>query len=226
MFQSKQTALLLALFAAIGSAHASTEEIPQSATLQYNGSLGIPAVMHFKRTGDAYTISANINVPLYKISFQSGGKIVGNQLKPSYYRDVRNGKLYASAQFSGNKTTYGRSDETLQRDTVSGSVMDLFTLSWQLAFNDGKLPHNLKITNGKKLYNVGGIQAIGSTTAKLGGRATSVNQFNVRRGDDIVYYAFAPTAHNVPAIIKYNDGNKNYHLTLKSVVINGKKVSP
>lgn len=205
------------IVAGIGSIQAA--EIPQSATLQYRGSYGIPASMTFKRNGDDYTISANINVPLYKMSFQSGGKIVGNQLKPNYYRDVRNGKIYASAQFINQRATYGRVGD-MKTENVSGSVMDLFTLSWQLAFNEGKLPSDVKITNGKKLYNIGGIRGAGSKLMNINGKNVYVNQFSVARGDDVVAYAFAPTFHNIPALIKYNDGDKSYDLVLKSVTIN------
>ncbi|XXQ68881.1 DUF3108 domain-containing protein [Neisseriaceae bacterium B1] len=213
-----------ALFSAF-ALQAQAGDIPQSATLQYSGSYGIPATMTFKRSGDNYTVAASINVPLYKIRFESGGKIVGNQLQPTYYKDIRNGKTYASAQISGNKATYGRAG-SLKTEAVSGRVMDLFTLSWQLAFNDGKLPNGIKITNGKKLYNVGGMSAAGSKSMTINGGKTTVNQFNVRRGDDTVQYAFAPAVGGVPAIINYNDGDKSYNLTLKSVMINGKKVKP
>ena len=58
-------------------------DIPQSATLNFSGSYGIPATMTFKRTGNQYTVAANINVPFYKIRFESGGTISGNQLNPS-----------------------------------------------------------------------------------------------------------------------------------------------
>lgn len=207
------------------TSHTLAAEIPQSATLKYSGSYNIPATMEFKRNGDNYTVSANINVPLYKIRFESGGKIVGNQLKPTYYTDTRNGKVYASARFNNGKALYGRPDD-MKTENVSGQVMDLFTLSWQLAFNDGKLPANLKVTNGKKLYAIGGARASGSQTMKIGGQSIQTNKINVRRGDDDVVYAFAPTLNNVPALINYNDGSKKYHLTLQSVSINGKPIKP
>ena len=200
-------------------------DIPQSAILQYRGSYGIPASMTFQRIGNRYTVSANINVPLYKIHFESGGSIVGNQLQPTYYTDTRNGKVYASARFSGNKAMYGKTG-AMHSEMVSGSVMDLFTLAWQLAFNDGKLPMHLQITNGKKMYRVGGLHATGSKMLNVAGGVTSVNQFTVQRGDDNVYYAFAPALNNVPALIVYNDGDKKYNLTLKSVTINGKILKP
>ncbi|RRD91022.1 DUF3108 domain-containing protein [Conchiformibius steedae] len=218
-----RTIFCAALFAALS---AQAAEIPQNATLNYSGSYGIPATMTFKRSGDNYTVAAQINVPMYKIRFESGGKIVGKQLKPSYYRDVRNGKTYASAQFSGNRATYGKTGEKTQTENVAGSVMDLFTLSWQLAFNDGKAPANLTITNGKKLYPLGSLRAAGNKQMNVGGGNTTVNQFHVKRGDDTVYYAFAPALNNVPAVITYQDNGKKYNLTLKSVTIDGKAVKP
>lgn len=200
-------------------------EIPQSASLKYSGSYGVPASMQFKRNGNQYTIVADIKVPLYKIRFESGGTIHGNELRPSYYRDVRNGKLYASAQFSGSNVSYGKSGET-KTEAISGRVMDLFTLSWQLAFNDGKLPANLRITNGKRLYRVGAISKNSDTQMKINGSNIVVNRFTVKRGDDSVQYGFAPTLQNMPAIIDYNDGGKNYRLNLKSLTVNGVAVKP
>ena len=214
-----------AVFLACAALSAQAGEIPQSATLKYSGSYGIPATMTFKRSGNSYTVSANINVPLYKIRFESGGTIVGNQLKPSYYRDVRNGKVYASAQFAGGKATYGRAGD-VHTEAVAGSVMDLFTLSWQLAFNDGKLPAGLKITNGKKLYPVSGMTKVGSENYKIGGGTTTVNKYRVKRGDDTVTYSFAPAFNNIPAEINYTDDGKTYDLKLTSVTINGKAVKP
>lgn len=200
-------------------------EIPQSATLQYRSNHGIPAVMTFQRLGDQYTILASINVPMYKIRFESGGNIVGNQLRPTYYTDTRNGKVYATANFVGHRATYGKTGERHTRK-VAGSVMDLFTLSWQLALNHGKLPANLTVTNGKKLYPVGRLKAQGETTIKMGRTAVQINQFSVRRGDDDVHYAFAPDLNNVPVRIIYTDGRTKYQLTLKSVTINGKNITP
>ena len=216
---------LLAVMLAAGVLSVQAAPIPDQATLQFRGSYGIPATMTFKRSGSQYTVSASINVPFYKIRFESGGTISGNQLNPSYYRDVRNGKVYASAQFSGSKATYGKTGET-KTENVRGRVMDLFTLAWQLVFTDGQLPPNLMITNGKRLYPVRGISPAGTSQITFNGRKIDVNQFNVRRGDDTAQYGFAPALNGVPAIIRYNDGDKNYALTIKSVSINGQTVQP
>ncbi len=106
--------------------------------------------MTFTRSGNQYTIVSRIKVPMYSIRFESGGTISGNTLRPKYYKDVRGGKLYAEAKFSGNSITYGKvgSSETAK---TGGTTLDLFTLAWQLAANDARLPSGLTITNGKKL---------------------------------------------------------------------------
>ena len=200
-------------------------ELPQSAELQYSGSYGIPATMTFTRSGNNYKIVSNIKVPMYNIRFESGGIINGNTLTPSYYRDVRGGKTYVEAKFSGNRVTYGKPGEQ-KTENVSGPTQDLFTLAWQLAASNGKLPGGLKITNGKKLYNVGGLSSAGSAKYSIGGGSTTINKYRVQRGDSTVNYSFAPALGNVPAQISYTDDGKTYDLQLKSIKINGKTVKP
>ena len=145
----KTPTLLIAAALSLSAANAYAAGLPQSATLKYSGSYGIPATMTFTRSGNQYTIVSRIKVPLYHIRFESGGSISGNTIRPSYYKDVRDGKTYAEAKFRGNQVTYGKTGE-LQTETVGGNISDLFTLAWQLAANDAKLPARLSITNGKK----------------------------------------------------------------------------
>lgn len=214
---------LAAVFAPALTAQAA--ELPTHATLQYSGSYGIPATMTFTRSGNHYKIVSQINVPLYKIRFESAGYIVGNQLQPAYYRDIRNGKIYAEARFSGKQIRYGKAGEQ-KTEQISGTALDLFALSWQLAANDGKLPAGLKITNGKNLYPVGGLHKTGSGEYRFGGGKTTINHYRVRRGGDTVNYSFAPDLGNIPAQITYTDDGKSYNLKLKSLIINGKTVTP
>lgn len=222
MFNRKTVlaAALLALGAPVFAA-----DLPQSAELQYSGSYGIPATMTFTRSGNSYKIVSNIKVPLYRIRFESGGTISGNTLRPSYYKDIRGGKTYAEARFNGRQVTYGKTGEQ-KTESVSGTTMDLFTLAWQLAANDAKLPAGLKITNGKKLYSVGGLHKTGSGQYSFGGGKTAINQYRVTRGDNTVNYAFAPAFDNIPAQISYNDDGKTYNLKLTGLKINGKAVKP
>lgn len=161
------------LFALLAAIPAYAAELPQSAELKYSGSYGIPATMTFNRNGNSYKIISHIKVPLYSIRFESGGTISGNRLIPSYYKDVRGGKTYAEAKFGGGKITYGKAGEQ-KTEAASGTTMDLFTLAWQLAANDAALPAGLKITNGKKIYPVGGLNKTGSGRYTIGGGTTEV----------------------------------------------------
>lgn len=217
--------LVFPLFALLAAIPAYAAELPQSAELKYSGSYGIPATMTFNRNGNSYKIISHIKVPLYSIRFESGGTISGNRLIPSYYKDVRGGKTYAEAKFGGGKITYGKAGEQ-KTEAASGTTMDLFTLAWQLAANDAALPAGLKITNGKKIYPVGGLNKTGSGRYTIGGGTTEVNKYRIRRGDSTVHYAFAPAFSNIPAQISYTDDGKTYDLKLTGVKINGQTVRP
>ena len=208
----KRIAALFALLAA----HAAHAEIPQSAYAEYKASLGVPATLSFERNGEQYRIVAKINVPLYKMRFESGGTIEDDTLKPSYYRDIRNGKEYASAQFSSSRVRLGKKNDK-HTETVKGTVMDLFSLTWQLAFNDGKLPTPLVITNGKKLYPISRLTPSPSKDMTIGSLKTRIQAFNLRHDNDHIFLALASDLGNVPALIRYNVGGKKYSLTLKAV---------
>ena len=208
----KRIAALFALLAV----HAAHAEIPQSAYAEYKASLGIPATLSFERNGEQYRIVAKINVPLYKMRFESGGTIEDDTLKPSYYRDIRNGKEYASAQFSGSRVRLGKKNDK-RTETAKGTVMDLFSLTWQLAFNDGKLPTPLVITNGKKLYPINRLTPSPSKDMTVGSLKTRTQASNLHHDNDHIFLALASDLGNVPALIRYNVGGKNYGLTLKTV---------
>ena len=221
----KTPTLLIAACLALSATSVYAAELPKSATLKYSGSYGIPATMTFTRSGNQYTIVSRIKVPMYSIRFESGGTISGNTLRPKYYKDIRGGKTYAEAKFRGNQVTYGKTGE-LQTETVGGNISDLFTLAWQLAANDAKLPARLSITNGKKIYPVSSMSKIGSGSYTLNGKATPIEKYRVQRGDNTVTYSFATALGNIPAQISYTDDGKTYDLKLTSVSINGKPVKP
>ena len=222
----KPISLLPAALALLTAAlPASAAELPQSAELQYSGSYGIPATMTFSRSGNSYRIVSVIKVPMYNFRFESGGTIHGNSLHPSYYKDIRKGKTYAEAKFGGGKITYGKSGE-LQTENAAGQILDLFALSWQLAATDGKLPAGLKITNGKRVYNVSGLVKTGSAQYAFNGGKTTIDNYRVKRGDDIVNYSFASAFGNIPAKITYTDNGKTYDLKLTGLKINGQTIKP
>lgn len=222
-------ALLGTAFASpVFTPHAQAAKLPQSVSLKYAGhynGLTLPATMTFNRSGKSYKIVSTIKVPLYHIRFESGGSISGNTIRPTYYKDIRGGKTYAEARFKGNRITYGKAGG-LKTETVGGNISDLFTLAWQLAANDAKLPARLNITNGKKIYPVSGMSKIGSGSYTLGGKTVPIDEYRVQRGDDTVTYSFATSLGNIPAQISYTDEGKTYDLKLTSVTIDGKTVKP
>jgi len=228
MNTTKATALLLTVF----SLSAAASELPHSAVLKYSGSYGIPAVMTFTRNGNSYKIVSSIKVPLYKIRFESAGTISDGILYPSYYKDIRGGKLYAEAKFNGHSVTYGRIKEGEETETVSGPTMDLFTLAFLFLRGGGGAapaapgPAGTRITNGKKLYRINSINKTGSSKYKFGKGYIDIDKYRVRRGDSTVGYAFATAFDNIPAQISYTDDGKTYNLRLTGATIDGKPVQP
>ena len=106
--------------------------------------------------------------------------------------------------------------------SVNGPVYDMFALGWQLGFNQGKLPANTYLTNGKKVYQLDAVNSRGSDQLMLNGRQIEIRQYSISRGDDVVEYAFAPQLENIPVRISYVDNGKVYTLQLKGGRINGK----
>ena len=196
------TAAALCATALAAPAAAAETAFPKNAELHYIGPYGVPAVMTFNQNGGRYNVNADINVPLYKMRFSSSGSISGNRLQPARYSDTRKGRAYAGATF------------------------DLFTLAWQLALNNGQLPANLHITNGKRVYPVRGMTRLPSARYNINGASIAVNRFRVQRGDDTIEYSFAPDFANIPALIKYTDDGKTYELKLRSGKIDGTPLQP
>ena len=223
MNNTRSIALLLAGGLSLPAAAA---ELPQSAVLHFTSSYKIPAVMTFKRSGNQYQVAANINIPLFKIRFESAGVIEGKLLKPRYYRETRNGKLYSEAKFTGETVYYGKVGDK-KTDTLSGVTMDLFTLAWQLAASDAELPDNIHITNGKKIYPVGQLTQIGTAPYKFSGGTTEITRYRVQHDDNTISYAFAPKFNNIPMQIGYlADDGKTYTLRLSKLTVDGKAVKP
>ena len=218
--------LALLLTAAAPAALAETA-FPQKAELHYVGPYGVPAVMTFEQNNGQYRVVADINAPMYKMRFTSQGRISGNRLSPASYSDIRRGRPYAGATFNyGAKTvTYGKTGAT-ETKPLSGATLDLFTLAWQLALNNGQLPANLQITNGKRLYPVQGMTRLSPARYNINGGSIPVNRFRVQRGDDTIEYSFAPDFANIPARIKYTDDGTTYELKLRTANLDGVTIQP
>lgn len=223
MLQSaKKACTCLAVCTALATPAAYAAHFPTRAELQYTGPSGVPATMTFSRNSSHYSIVTTIDIPFYSMRFSSTGNISGNNLIPKVYDDDRQGKNYAHADFDYNIIRYGKTGEAVQSATVNGPVFDLFTLAWQLAMNNARLPANAHITNGKKIYTVEGIRKTGRSRYALGNGVIPINHYRVQRGDNTIDYAFAPSLSDIPAQITYTDDGKSYTLKLKSARLDGK----
>lgn len=207
------------------SAYAATETFPKTAALTYSGNGGVTAVMNYNRSSNAYSINTTFKIPLYNMQFSSRGSMNGNTMVPSLYTDSRRGKLYSQAKFNhGSKTiTYGKAGES-KTESMRGIPMDLFSLAWNIALNNGKVSGVSQFTNGKKIYNeTTNIRAAGTQSVKFQGKPLAVNLYRATRGGDVMEYGLAPSLGNIPALIRYTDDGKTYQLNLTAATIDGKK---
>ncbi|PIT08342.1 hypothetical protein BHC46_01635 [Snodgrassella alvi] len=199
-------------------------DLPQQAQLQFVDSYGLPVSMDFVQKGNQYRINTQINVIFYQMQFVSAGTVNGSGLNPLSYVDSRFGKPYAQARFTVQGVDYGKISEASKHMVVNGPVYDMFTLGWQLGFNHGKLPANIYLTNGKKVYPLDTVRSLGNTQLVINGQQIDISQYSISRGDDVVEYAFAPQFGNVPVRISYMDNGKAYTLQLKGGQIDGKAI--
>lgn len=218
---------LFALLCCLGAAAAVPDTLPKSVTAQYSGSFGIPAQTVFRRQGTDYTLVTQIELPLYRMRFESGGSISENgSLRPRYYQDIRNGKIYAMAAFADGSAVFGK-PEAPQSAAAPQGITDLFSLSWQLALNPAALPEGIRFTNGKKIYPAAAIVSENAVRPENTpfGAAVRLNRYTVQRGDAVIRFATAP-AWRLPVLIDYADADSAYRLVLQSAVIDGKTLNP
>lgn len=199
-------------------------ELPQRAQLQFVDNNGLSVNMDFEQKGGKFQISTDLSLLIYQMQFVSSGTLSGTMLNPLTYTDSRFGKLYAQARFNGQSVDYGRVSDTSRHLAVNGPVYDMFALAWQLGFNQGKLPVNTYLTNGKKVYPLDAVKNLGSAQIMVNGQHIEISQYSISRGDDRVEYAFAPQLNNIPVRISYMDNGKVYTLQLKAGQINGKAI--
>lgn len=217
--------LAVSALSVAGSIWAETTSFPKNAALTYSGNGGVTASMNYNRSASNYSINTTFKIPLYAMQFRSSGSMNGNIMIPNAYIDTRRGKLYAQAKFNhGSKTiTYGKAGES-KTESMRGVPMDLFSLAWQLALNNGKVSGVSQFTNGKKVYNeTTNIRAAGSQTVKFKGKPLTINVYRATRGGDVMEYGLAPSMGNIPALIRYTDDGKTYQLNLTAATLDGKK---
>lgn len=199
---------------------------PKQIELHYVGSWGVPAEMMFKQDGNRYQIQTNINVPFYQIQFLASGSMINNQLLTENYQQMNAGKLLYSAHITPQFIHYGQEGESKKEHAISGRVLDLFSLAFELAMNNIQLPEQVQITNGNVIYPVTDMKDLGTSLYRLMGRDTVIHTYQLQRGESSVIYGFAPEYHNIPVKITYTDNRGRTHrLRAKSVRFNGHVVN-
>lgn len=79
-------------------------------TVEYAGSLGSQATMHFIRQAQRYTINVHFKAPFTQVNYLSKGSINNNFLRSQQFTDIRHGKIASSAIFdhTKQKVIYGK----------------------------------------------------------------------------------------------------------------------
>lgn len=199
-------------------------ELLQRAQLQFVDNNGLSVNMDFEQKGEQFQIVTQLSLLIYQMQFVSSGTVNGTMLNPLTYTDSRFGKLYAQARFNGQSVDYGKVSDISRHLAVNGPVYDMFALAWHLGFNQGKLPLNTYLTNGKKVYPLDEIKSLGNAQIMVNGKQIEISQYSISHGDDRVEYAFAPQLNDIPVRISYMDNGKVYTLQLKAGQINGKAI--
>lgn len=199
-------------------------ELPVTAKLQYVDDHGLPVNMTFNQQDGHYSIQTDLNMIVYQLSFTSAGHMNQHQLIPESYYDRRSGKIYAQALFDGQKVYYGKASAKPKEQQLDGAVYDVFTLAWQLALSDGKLPTPAYLTNGKRIYSLEGIEYLGQSTYLWNKEEQLIHQYRLQQNHNTINYAFIPSLGNIPVQISYTDNDHVYVLKLKKAQLDGKVI--
>lgn len=194
--------------------------LPNEAILNYTGPYGIPATMTFTHNDTNYEIDTTVAIPFNKMQFRIKGKIEGNQLLPTEYTVYRSGKAYSSALIDYNKKTitYGKLP-TRKENKLIENTQDLFSVAWQMSWNQGLPNKNTQTTDGKKIYKLPELIQVQPVEHRINGKKQSSLYFKGGEGDRRLEIGLASMHHFVPSVIVYYDKNTRYELTLKKAAL-------
>lgn len=210
------------LCAGIITPFAATQASPiGKVVLHYAGPYHIPAIFSFQRVGNTYQTYAHIKVPFYPMRFHAKGTAQGNTLVPTYYTDNRMGRLYAQAKFADTTVTFGKVKHPAKTEKKRGATFDAFSLTWYLTLNGGVLPKGSFITNAKKIYPISGVQKISDGTYVYKNKKIATKRYYVKRKDNKIEFAFAPSLNNIPVKVVYHNKGKIYVFRLRNMETSG-----
>lgn len=211
---------------------------PKNIQVLYNSNLGVKVIMDFKIYNNTYHIYTNLRMPLYKIKYISDGKIGKNGILSSVnFKDERNRSLYSIANIDNNthKISYGKINNIIFNN-IDFHIYDPFSFAWQFAFNQQAFTKNIKITNGKKLYDFVAlsddelnkliinkiiIKSKKNNILKLAVIALKKQNSMYLNNFD---FNLAENFYNIPIITKLNMKDMIYNLNVNKIIIDNKVV--
>lgn len=187
------------------------------AKIKYSSNYLMPAYVSFDVRDNAYSLEANINIPLYKIKFITNGMQERGQFMLLDYQDMRNGKLYASTRIAGNEIEYGKVKSGLKKEKMTTPVFDLFSVALQLSYYE-KLPDSFQITNGKKLYPMKDVKVSKSEkTVSYQKRSVTEITYQFQTGAK-AFVVKKYAGESFPRYISYDKDGDHYELTFSGFV--------
>lgn len=180
-------------------------------TIRYSSNYLMPAYVHFKANDQKYWINAAINLPLYKIKFNTIGTRNNQRFDLVRYRETRNGKVYVSADVSNGLIKYGKPD-SIKQQPLTLPVFDLFSVAFQLSYY-GELPSNFYITTGKKQYQMKNVNIKESIrNININGKNVSEITYQFSTGNK-AFVVKKYEGENFPRFISYDKDGDYYELT-------------
>lgn len=231
--------LILILILSINSTNAmqNYNNFPKSIQILYTSSFGIKVTMNFKLTGNNYYINTNLNIPLYQIKYISNGSITDNgTLKFINFQDIRNNKNYSMAKIYNqtNQIHYGKINSPII-ENIQYHIYDPFSFAWQFTFNQNVFTNNIKITNGKRLYDMQTLSAGEIKNFTIDHniiynkqnnplRLINVQLKNIKNSNNNFNFSLAKDFYLIPIITSFNIKNKTYNLNINKIIIDDKIV--
>lgn len=185
--------------------------------IKYSTNYLMPAYVHFKENGKTYSVSASINVPLYKIKFSANGTQSSTQFSMLNYQDSRNGNPYAKASVQGKQIEYGKIKDGLKIESLNTPIFDLFSMAFQLSYYD-QLPLNFQTTNGKKLYPANNV-VLNKSEKTVKTESGDAKEITYKfRMEDKDFMVKKYQHEKFPRYISYSRDGDNYELEFDSFV--------
>lgn len=189
--------------------------------IKYSSNYLMPAYVHFKADGKNYSVTAQINVPLYNIKFYANGKQGSKQFDMFSYQDTRNDKVYAKTTINGKSIEYGKVKSGLTTKALELPTFDLFTVAFQLSYYE-KLPVNFQITNGKKLYPMMNVFVKkNERVVNVEGKNITEITYQFKTGEK-AFIVKKYAGEQFPRFISYDKDDDHYELKFSEFVVAGK----